>query len=71
MHPTDGTPAHVFYLMCDDIAATMAEPSERGVEFTGPPTDEGGGLLTGIGLPGGGHLGLYQPRHPIADALPH
>jgi hypothetical protein len=28
------------------------------------------GLVTGIKLPGGGRLGLYEPRHPIAHALP-
>lgn len=71
VHPTDATPAHEFYLMCDDLDATMAELSERGVEFTGPVNDQGWGLLTGIRLPSGGQLGLYQPRHPIAHALPH
>ncbi|MFI5892617.1 VOC family protein [Actinoplanes sp. NPDC051513] len=71
LHPADGPPAQEFYLMCDDLAATMAELSERGVEFTGPAADRGWGLLTGIRLPGGGQLGLYEPRHPIAHALPH
>jgi hypothetical protein len=70
IHPTGETPAQEFYLMCDDLAVTMAELSERGVEFTGPVSDRGWGLLTGIKLPGGGELGLYQPRHPIAHALP-
>ena len=70
VHPTEGAPAQEFYLMCDDLAATMAELSERGVEFTGPPADRGWGLLTGIRLPGGAELGLYEPRHPIAHALP-
>jgi hypothetical protein len=26
-------------------------------------TDAGFGLLTAIALPGGGELGLYEPRH--------
>jgi hypothetical protein len=38
--------------------------------FTGPPSDRGWGLLTGIRLPGGGQLGLYEPRHPTAHSLP-
>ena len=29
-------------------------------------TDEGFGLMTAIELPGGGELGLYEPRHPTA-----
>jgi hypothetical protein len=70
VHPADGAPAQEFYLMCDDLAATMAELGERGVEFTGPPTDQRWGLLTGIRLPGGGELGLYEPRHPTAFDLP-
>lgn len=70
VHPADGPPAQEFYLMCDDLAATMAELGERGVEFTGPVDDRGWGLLTGIRLPGGGELGLYQPRHPTAHDLP-
>ena len=68
VHPADGPPAQEFYLMCDDLAATMAELGERGVEFAGPPSDRGWGLLTSIKLPGGGELGLYEPRHPIAHS---
>ncbi|WP_433380820.1 VOC family protein [Actinoplanes sp. CA-142083] len=70
VHPTGEAPAQEFYLMCDDLAATMAELGERGVEFTGEPSDRGWGVLTGIRLPGGGELGLYQPRHPTAHSLP-
>jgi hypothetical protein len=50
--------------MCDDVATTVAELESKGVEFTGPITDEGFGLMTAIKLPGGGELGLYEPRHP-------
>ena len=32
-------------------------------------TDQGWGLLTSIRLPGGGDLGLYEPRHPRATEL--
>jgi predicted enzyme related to lactoylglutathione lyase len=54
---------HQLYLMCDDIEATMQELKEKGVEFTGPIQSVGWGLLTSIKMPGGGELGLYQPRH--------
>ena len=70
VHPADGPPAQEFYLMCDDLAATMASLSERGVEFTGPASDRRWGLVTCIRLPGGGELGLYEPRHPTAYDLP-
>ena len=65
-HPTDGVGEHELYLMCDDITATVAELAGKGVEFTGPVSDRGWGLLTSIKLPGGGTLGLYEPRHPTA-----
>jgi hypothetical protein len=35
------------------------------VRFSRPISHEGFGLLTAIELPGGGELGLYEPRHPI------
>jgi len=65
VHPTDGPPAHELYLMCDDVEATVAELAGRGIALD-PVTDQGWGLLTAIHLPGGGTLGLYQPRHPVA-----
>src|SRR5438093_11127186 len=63
---TDGTEAHQLFLMCDDVAATVAELTAKGVAFTGPVVDRGWGMLTAIRLPGGGELGLYEPRHPTA-----
>ena len=53
------------YLMCDDIEATAEELRAKGVELTRPVADEGWGLVTAIALPGGGELGLYEPRHPV------
>jgi len=50
--------------MCDDIHATVAELAAKGVGTTGPVAEEAWGLVTGITLPGGGSLGLYEPRHP-------
>ena len=66
VHPTDGPPQHELYLMCDDIETAVADLSARGVVVEGGVSDEGWGLLTTIRLPGGGALGLYQPRHPVA-----
>ena len=63
-HSTDGEAHHELYLMCDDITATVAELEAKGVEFTRPVSDEGFGRMTRLRLPGGGELGLYEPRHP-------
>ncbi len=72
VHPTDaaGTGKHELYLMCDDIEATVAELTAKGVEFTSPVSDQGWGLLTSLAVPGAGSLGLYEPRHPTAYDLP-
>lgn len=64
-HPAEGESRHQLYLMCDDIHATVAELVGQGVEFAGPVAEERWGLVTTIRLPGGGELGLYQPRHPL------
>ncbi|MFU8853619.1 VOC family protein [Micromonospora sp. SL1-18] len=66
MHPTEGEPAHEIFLLCDDVAATMADLAAKGVKFTIPVTEERWGLRTALRLPGGGELGLYEPRHPVA-----
>jgi catechol 2,3-dioxygenase-like lactoylglutathione lyase family enzyme len=63
-HPSDEAGKQELYLMCDDVAATVEELQGKGVEFAGPVSDQGFGLLTSIKLPGGGELGLYEPRHP-------
>jgi hypothetical protein len=65
-HPAEQSGTHELYLMCDDITATVEELEAKGVEFAGPVTEQGFGLMTRIKLPGGGELGLYEPRHPTA-----
>jgi predicted enzyme related to lactoylglutathione lyase len=64
-HPTAEGSHHELYLMCDDVHAVVEELRHKGVEISAPISDEGFGLLTAITLPGGGQLGLYEPRHPI------
>jgi hypothetical protein len=68
VHPTDGPQSHELYLMCDDINATIEHLAAKGVTCS-EVTDQGWGLLTSIRLPGGGDLGLYEPRHPRATDL--
>lgn len=64
VHPTEADDAgHELYLMCDDINATVKELEGKGVEFVRPIEDAGWGLLTAMRIPGGGELGIYEPRH--------
>ena len=51
--------------MCDHIEATVAALKAKGVEFTRDISGRGLGLLTALSVPGGGELGLYEPRHPL------
>jgi len=62
-HPDASGGRHELYLMCDDIHATVSELQAKNVEIVGDVSDRGFGLLTAIRLPGGGELGLYEPRH--------
>ena len=55
--------------MCDDIEATIAELSAKGVEFTSAAENRGFGLCATLRIPGGGEMMLYQPRHPTAYDL--
>jgi predicted enzyme related to lactoylglutathione lyase len=61
-HP-GAEPGTQLYLMCDDIEATAEDLRGKGVELSRPVSDEGWGLVTAIALPGGGEIGLYEPRH--------
>jgi catechol 2,3-dioxygenase-like lactoylglutathione lyase family enzyme len=65
-HPSDAGARHELYLMCDDIRATVRELRGKGVGFAREVSDERWGLVTAIRLPGGGELGLYEPRHATA-----
>jgi predicted enzyme related to lactoylglutathione lyase len=72
IHPTEASDSgrHELYLMCDDIEQTVKELEAKGVEFSGPVTDAGFGRLASMKIPGGGEVGLYEPRHPLAISLP-
>jgi catechol 2,3-dioxygenase-like lactoylglutathione lyase family enzyme len=67
VHPTDPADSgrHALHLVCDDVAATVAELTAKGVNCA-EITDQGWGLLTSVEVPGAGSIGLYQPKHPLA-----
>ena len=62
VHPSDRNDVHELYMMCDDVEALVAEMKRHNLSC-GPVQDQGWGLLTQLTLPGGGTLGIYQPRH--------
>ena len=68
VHPGEENGAHEFYLMCDDIHAFIARMKEHDISCE-PVNDQRWGLLSQLPLPGGGKLGVYQPRHPRPDPM--
>lgn len=62
VHPADENDVHEFYLMTDGVQALRADLQGRGIACA-PVQSLGWGLLTQIPLPGGGKIGVYQPRH--------
>jgi catechol 2,3-dioxygenase-like lactoylglutathione lyase family enzyme len=77
-HPSEGhgSQAHgegqllgaVLYLMCDDLQKTLKMLAAKNVEHS-PIEEARWGIKTTISLPGGGEVGLYQPKHPTAYDL--
>lgn len=76
VHPDEGPTyesgmRHQLSFMCDDIHATIAELSAKGIEVMGEPEDEGYGITVNLSLPGGVEVMLYEPRHatPLANVF--
>jgi len=69
VHPSHGPTGHELYFMCDDLEATVSDLRAKGVGFNQEITEERWGRLTRFRLPGGGEVGMYEPRHPLAIDL--
>jgi hypothetical protein len=61
VHPGENN-QHELYLMCDSLETFITEISTHGIACS-EVQNLGWGMLTHITLPGGGKLGVYQPRH--------
>jgi hypothetical protein len=68
VHPSDENDVHELFLMCDDVEAFLGQMEKQGIAC-GPVQNQGWGLLTQLTLPGGGKLGVYQPRHARPGAM--
>jgi len=62
-HPAEANDRHECFLMCDDLKAVMEGLHAKGVECA-PVVEAPWGSITKIRLPGGGEIGLYEPKHP-------
>jgi catechol 2,3-dioxygenase-like lactoylglutathione lyase family enzyme len=68
LHPSDDNDVHELYLMCDDLKAEIAFLANKNVECSEIEEARWGSIVK-IQLPGGGQIGLYQPKHPTALGL--
>jgi hypothetical protein len=64
-HPSEENNRHELFLMCDDLKAMMQSLKDKNVDC-GPVHEERWGSVTKMILPGGGEIGIYQPKHPTA-----
>jgi catechol 2,3-dioxygenase-like lactoylglutathione lyase family enzyme len=67
LHPSDHSGGGEFFLLTDDLVADMSRLEARGVHLS-PVEEQCWGTVTKIGLPSGGELGLYQPKHASPPA---
>lgn len=68
VHPAEDSDRHELYFMCKDLKADILALGAKGVQCS-EVQEARWGSITKIRLPGGGHVGLYQPKHPMALTL--
>ena len=65
VHPAESNGRPELYFLCDNLQTEISSLREKGVSCS-DVQEARWGSLTHIRLPGGGDIGLYQPRHPMA-----
>jgi catechol 2,3-dioxygenase-like lactoylglutathione lyase family enzyme len=67
-HPSNENGPHELYFLCDSVKAEIAALAKKGVTCS-EVHEERWGSITKMRLPGGGEIGLYEPKHPTAFGL--
>jgi hypothetical protein len=62
VHPADANGCHELYLMCDDVKRLTDTLITKNIACS-PVHEEPWGSFIEATLPGGGKLGIYQPKH--------
>jgi hypothetical protein len=62
IHPSSDNDHHEIYLMCDDIKMFVQQMIKKKIACS-EIQNQGWGQLIQLTLPGGGKLGVYEPRH--------
>jgi catechol 2,3-dioxygenase-like lactoylglutathione lyase family enzyme len=61
-HDSEENDRHELYLTCNDITATLKGLKSKNVKVSGL-SEQSWGILATFNLPGGGKIGIYQPKH--------
>jgi catechol 2,3-dioxygenase-like lactoylglutathione lyase family enzyme len=64
-HPADGAGLQELYFLCDNVQAEVEALGKKGATCS-EIQEARWGSITKVRLPGGGEVGLYQPKHPTA-----
>jgi hypothetical protein len=62
-HDSEKSDRHELFLMCDDLEATVKDLESKNVVVS-DVNEQRWGKLAHFALPGGGKIGIYQPKHP-------
>jgi len=62
VHPAEGSGNVELYFMCEDVNRFVGEMTARGMACS-DVQDLRWGRLTNLTLPGGGQVGVYEPKH--------
>ena len=65
IHPSAESGSQEVYFMCDNLKAEMASLAKKNVTCS-DVQEARWGSITKMRLPGGGEVGLYQPKHRTA-----
>lgn len=68
VHPSEGGRDTELYLLCDDVDETIADLRAQGVACS-DVVELGWGRVTSVQIPGGGQIGMYEPKHATAHSL--
>jgi catechol 2,3-dioxygenase-like lactoylglutathione lyase family enzyme len=62
-HDAEQNDRHELYFMCDDIIATLRDLEKMNVPVS-EISEQRWGSIAHFTLPGGGIVGIYEPKHP-------
>jgi catechol 2,3-dioxygenase-like lactoylglutathione lyase family enzyme len=62
-HDSAKNDQHELFLMCDDLAATLRDLKSKQVTVS-EVSRQRWGRVASLKLPGGGNVGIYEPKHP-------